>query len=1155
MLMAAAAGYGRRAYAACVNTVGSTYQCSGANLTTQNVNGPNANNADVSTVAGFSVNAGVGNAITISGDGGLSYTDTNASPLRAATGYALDVRSHGDFAGTPGSVTINTNGALSGNSGIYAATYLGGTGALTITTNGNVLTSAVNARGIFARNSGTGALTITANGNISSPTGVGIYARNYGTALTVTTGAGTTVSGFYGVYVRNLAGTGALTITANGDVTGTRGGISAKSYASGLTVTTGAGTTVHGGAIGISARNFGTGAVTITANGDVTGTTGDGIDTYNSHVGTNLTVTTGAGTTVSGRNTGIYAHNLATGAVTVTANGDVNGTTGNGIDAYNSHLGTNLTVTTGAGTTVSGGNTGIRARNFGAGALTITANGNVNGTSGSGIMAQNYGTDVTVTTGGGTTVGGTGIFARNDGSGALTVTASGNVTGTIRYGIYAANHSTGTVLSVTAGAGTTVSGATDGILANNSGTGVLSITVNGNVRGAQRGIYASSGSAMGITVAATGTVTSTGTAATDFAIQTISGPATIMVAGTVNGGAGGAVQFDQTGAFANRLELVTGAAVNGNVLGGLGSDTLGLSGTGSGSFNVGQLVSFEAGQKTGTGSWTLTGANSGITTFSVGGGALFVNGSLGNAAFTVSGGTLGGTGAVGNTQVNAGATFAPGSSTPGTFMTVNGTLGLDAAATYAVHLNSTTLSFANVSGTATLSGATVNAIFADEVSRQYTILTAGTRNGTFGTLTNTNLPANFHDTLSYDGTHAFLNLTLAFQTDGLNGNQQTVANLVTNFFSHGSIPLVLGGLTANGLSQASGESATGSQQTTFNAMNQFMGVMTDPFIDGRGDGVSAGETTATGYASTQKTGTSRDAYAMFTKVPPVIAFEQRWSVWAAGYGGSQTTDGNAALGSNSATSRLAGTAVGADYRISPFTIAGFALAGGGTSFSVNGMGSGRSDLFQAGAFVRHTVGPAYLSGALAYGWQDITTDRTVTAGGIDRLHAEFNANAYSGRVEGGYRFVSPWIGGIGITPYAAGQFTTFDLPAYAEQAIAGSNIFALAYGAKSVTDTRSELGLRGDKSYAVQDGIFTLRSRFAWAHDFNPDRAIGATFQALPGASFVVNGARQASDSALTTASAEMKWMNGWSTAATFEGEFSSVTRSYAGKGVVRYIW
>jgi uncharacterized protein with beta-barrel porin domain len=86
-------------------------------------------------------------------------------------------------------------------------------------------------------------------------------------------------------------------------------------------------------------------------------------------------------------------------------------------------------------------------------------------------------------------------------------------------------------------------------------------------------------------------------------------------------------------------------------------------------------------------------------------------------------------------------------------------------------------------------------------------------------------------------------------------------------------------------------------------------------------------------------------------------------------------------------------------------------------------------------------------------------------------------------------------------------------------------------------------------------GVLTLRGRFAWAHDYDTDRSIGATFQSLPGASFVVNGAAQASDSALTTASVEMKWRNNWSIAATFEGEFSNVTNSYAGKGVVRYQW
>ena len=102
---------------------------------------------------------------------------------------------------------------------------------------------------------------------------------------------------------------------------------------------------------------------------------------------------------------------------------------------------------------------------------------------------------------------------------------------------------------------------------------------------------------------------------------------------------------------------------------------------------------------------------------------------------------------------------------------------------------------------------------------------------------------------------------------------------------------------------------------------------------------------------------------------------------------------------------------------------------------------------------------------------------------------------------------------------------------------------------------RSELGIRTDKSYAVQNGVLTLRGRLAWAHDFDPDRSVSATFLSLPGASFVVNGTAQASESALTTSSAEMKWLNGWSAAATFEGEFSDVTQSYAGKGVVRYTW
>jgi T5SS/PEP-CTERM-associated repeat protein/autotransporter-associated beta strand protein len=561
---------------------------------------------------------------------------------------------------------------------------------------------------------------------------------------------------------------------------------------------------------------------------------------------------------------------------------------------------------------------------------------------------------------------------------------------------------------------------------------------------------------------------------------------------------------------------------------------------------------------------TIMTANSSYTgSTAVNAGTLVVNGSIASSSLINinSGGTLAGTGTIGNTQINSGGTFAPGDATPSSSTTVIGSLALQSGALYAVNVDPATSSFARVTGTATLGGATVIASFASgSVAKQYTILNAtGGVIGTFGSIAITNLPSGFQSSLSYDATSAYVNVALDLVPSngiGFNGNQQSVASaLVNSFNGTGSIPIVLGGLTPTGLTQISGETATGSLQTTFNAMGLFTGLLTDPWIDGRDDLLSAGSMIgASAYAAQFEP--ARDATAMFTKAP-VMAYPlaQRWSVWTAGYGGSQSTEGNTTLGSNSTTSRIYGAAVGADHRLSPNTLAGFALAGGGTNFSVVNAGSGRSDLFQAGAFIRHNAGAAYVSGALAYGWQDITTNRTVTVVGIDRLRAQFNANAWSGRVEGGYRFVSPWIGGIGLIPYAAGQFTTFDLPRYAEQAVAGSNLFALVYRAKSVTDSRSELGLRTDRSFVRQDGILTLRGRLAWAHDFSPDRNIGATFQTLPGASFVVNGAAQARDSALITASVEQKWLNGWSATATFEGEFSGITTSYAGKGVARYTW
>jgi autotransporter-associated beta strand protein len=547
-------------------------------------------------------------------------------------------------------------------------------------------------------------------------------------------------------------------------------------------------------------------------------------------------------------------------------------------------------------------------------------------------------------------------------------------------------------------------------------------------------------------------------------------------------------------------------------------------------------------QKEGTGALTLTGTSTYTGPTEVLGGALVVDGSIASSSGVAvfAGATLAGTGTVARTFVEGGGTLVAGrNAAPFGALTVQGSLVFTAAATYLVQVSPSGAGKTNVTGVATLGGASVQAVFApgSYVTRQSTILHADRGlDGQFGTLVKTNLSPLFAASLSYDATNVFLDLrALRPQFMPGNVNQRNVANAIGNSLDTvGGLPAeFFTATTPAGLTQLSGETAVGSQQATFDAMHQFMGVMLDPTVGGRG--VAGG------------------AYApMPRKALAADPFGARWNVWAAGFGGTQTISGDAVLGSNKTTSNVFGSAVGADYHVSPNTVAGVALAGAGTNFRVANGGSGESDLFQAGAHLRHTQGAAFIAAALAYGWQDVTTKRTVTVEGIESLRGHFHANAFSGRLEGGFRVATQ---SIDLTPYAAGQFTSYRLPSYAEQVASGSGPFALAYDGKTATAARTELGVKTEKAVALSDATLLLRSRFAWAHDFDTDRSVSAVFQALPASAFVVNGARPASDSALTTLSAELAWRNGWSAGATFDSQWSDTTRSYAGKGTVRYAW
>ena len=170
----------------------------------------------------------------------------------------------------------------------------------------------------------------------------------------------------------------------------------------------------------------------------------------------------------------------------------------------------------------------------------------------------------------------------------------------------------------------------------------------------------------------------------------------------------------------------------------------------------------------------------------------------------------------------------------------------------------------------------------------------------------------------------------------------------------------------------------------------------------------------------------------------------------------------------------------------------------------------------------------------------------------DHLYASFNAQSIGGRAEAGYRIPNAV---AAITPYAAVQAQNFHTPTYSETDYSGGS-FGLTYNARNASDTRSELGARFDRLILLNwNAALALRGRVAWAHDWISDPNLLPSFEALPGASFIVQGATPAKNAALTSAGAELRLVNGVSLLGKFDGEFAAHSQTYAGTGTLRYVW
>ena len=581
------------------------YTASGAEVTAQTLN---ANNAQVTTDNTFSVNAPTGIALNITGQGALSYTDTNAATLLTnGTQYGLNVDVTGDAPGpVPGSITIQTNGNITGGGGVNAVNS--GSGSIQVTTtgvvtgntdngvnvivgvNGNDLevnTGQVTGQvfGIATANNGSGDTIITTNGTVTGTTQSGIRAYNATTAgaLTVDANADVISTGNHGIDVENN-GTGNTEVNAT-NVTGLQHGIHAENhYAGNLSITTTGTVTatnldginatntantgnltvevnaVDAGRHGINTSNNGTGNTEITATGTIEATNGHGINAVNGATSVNLTVETVA---VTSGMSAINTSNNGTGNTDITATGAINVTNGHGINAVNGATSVDMTVETAA---VTSNQHAINTSNNGTGNTQITANGLVTSTADNGVNIVNGATAGNLTVETAAVTGAQfGVITSNSSTtgGNTEITTNGVVTGTAQSGIRANNASaTSGSLTVTANANV-VSTGNHGIDVENSGTGNTTVGVI-NVNGLQHGVHAVNRTAGNLSVTSTGIVNATNQDGVNATNEANTGNLTVEVntvtagrhgVGTLNNGTG-TTEIDING-------VVTGTANNG----------------------------------------------------------------------------------------------------------------------------------------------------------------------------------------------------------------------------------------------------------------------------------------------------------------------------------------------------------------------------------------------------------------------------------------------------------------------------------------------------------------------------------------------------------------------------------------------------------------
>ncbi|MFG1352810.1 autotransporter domain-containing protein, partial [Xanthobacter autotrophicus] len=526
----------------------------------------------------------------------------------------------------------------------------------------------------------------------------------------------------------------------------------------------------------------------------------------------------------------------------------------------------------------------------------------------------------------------------------------------------------------------------------------------------------------------------------------------------------------------------------------------GLSGSGTMTFRGGGTVQLGS-------SGTFSGG-----TFVEEGTVTLANAALDASVFTVqTGGVLAGQGTIGGLVVNSGGVAAPGNS-PGT-LTVKGDVAFNSGSVYQVDVTAGGAhDLIDATGAVALSsGASVvvnagAAVFLPGTA--YAIITtSGTVTGTFGSLTG-DLPTStyiFLDPgLSYDTHNVYLGLIyndIAFSTFARTPNEAGAANAAQtlgdgNPIYDAILALPKGTTPGAAFAALSGE-AYASASTVIVQQSSYVR-----------DAVGA----RLMQALTPE-GSAPLGYAMPVKAPAtaLLGAGLTPTLWALGYGGWGETNGNTNAASVSNT--IGGFLIGADAAVSETTRAGLFGGYGRSSFDVaDRASSGSIDTYDMGLYGAAQFGRLAARGALAYGWHDVSLDRTVAFPGFyEALSGGYGAGSFQAFGELAYGLT---FGTVDVEPFAGLAYLNLDGASLTETGGAAG----LGVNIASFETTYSTLGVRLATSIGVLGRPLTPSVSLAWQHAFGDTTPYASMLFAGGTTPFQVAGAPIAQDAVLVGA-------------------------------------